>query len=83
MWQEILVQRGATQNVRVSTKDCHFTVMGVIALTGDPMMCVLVLKGVREEGCVEIGLDKFAEVFDQVNDLDYVFINSAPGKVLL
>ena len=63
--EQFLVKRGTTAKTQLSTKDCHFIVMGVTLLSSEPLMRVLVLKGMREEGAVEVGFDEFAEVYEK------------------
>ena len=58
---KFLVQKGSTPLIRASTKECHSIVMGMTELTGEPVMCVCVLRGIKEEASVEVGFDKSAE----------------------
>ena len=79
--EKVLVERGVTAKKKVSTKDCHFTVMGLTALNGQPVMCILILKGLRVDTGVEIGLDEFARVIGERGDKDFVLKNSGAGNM--
>jgi len=46
--QMFIVERGVTPKKRCSVKDHHFTVMGLTSLTGEPVMCVVIIAGVVE-----------------------------------
>ena len=58
-------------------------VMGLTALTGDPVMCILVLKETGEDGYVDVGLDEFATVVGEQSDVDFILKNSGQGKCFL
>jgi hypothetical protein len=42
--------RGTTPKQIVSTRDKHFTVLGVTAATGEPVLCVVIYASENEEG---------------------------------
>jgi hypothetical protein len=54
-----------------SLKDKHFTVLGVTAFTGEPVLCVVIVEGENRNLLVETGvvLDAQEEI-DDVVDID-------------
>jgi hypothetical protein len=65
---------------KASTKDKHWTLLGLTSLNGDPVMCVLILAGVRKNLIYECGMDIFAEEIGEVTDDDYFAKNCGKGK---
>lgn len=61
-------------------EDCHFTVMGFTALTGDPVMCVVIFEEETPKMDVATGVDVFAWVCGDPTDADFVSKNSGPGR---
>mmetsp|Transcript_25328 Transcript_25328/g.29834 ORF Transcript_25328/g.29834 Transcript_25328/m.29834 type:complete len:143 (+) Transcript_25328:1172-1600(+) len=49
-------------------------------LTGDPLMCVVIMAGERPKAEVETGIDMFAETIGSIDDDDYFLKNSGKGK---
>ena len=76
----MLCERGTVPQRKVSNKDKHFTLMGLTALTGKPVMCILVLTGKTPKTDVETGIDMFAESIGVATDHDFFINNSGPGK---
>ena len=70
--QKILVESGTTANNQCSTKDNHFTDMGVTALTRELVMRVLILRGTREDTSVEAGINTFSEQVGEKMDADFI-----------
>ena len=65
---------------KINTKDKHFTLLGLTALNGDAVMCVIIFAGKREQAVVEKGMDGFAPEEGDVRDEDYFKRNSGPNK---
>ena len=42
---------------KISTKSKKFTMIGLTALTEDPVMCILLLEGKTPNGLVEAGIN--------------------------
>ena len=68
---------GIPQN-KSSYNDRHFTCLGFTALTGEPVMCVVIVAGINEAYEVEVGIDSTAEVVGDPSDKD--FFNNNRGK---
>ena len=75
-----LCENGKTPQEKISTKDKHYTVLGVTNLDGEAVMCVVILAGVDRIPLVETGLDLFAPVVGDVSDSEFFKANSGPGK---
>ena len=57
---------------KINTKDKHFTLLGLTALNGDPVMCVIIFAGMQEQAVVETGMDVFADQEGEVSDEDFL-----------
>ena len=71
---------GVPQN-KSSINDRHFTLLGFTALTGEPVLCVVIIAGVIEAYEVETGIDIDAPVTGDVMDHDYFEKNTGEGKL--
>ena len=60
-------------------KDYYWTLLGLIALNGDYIMCVLILAGIRKT-IYEYGMDVFSEQVGGVIDHNYFKQNCDKGK---
>ena len=50
-------EKGTHSQNKVQHTDKHFTLLGFIALTGEPVLCLVILAGVQEILSVESGID--------------------------
>ena len=73
-------ERGYVAQEKASTHSHKFTMIGFTALTGDPVMCVLIFEGKRPNGSIEAGIDFTIKPNGSPSDPDYVEINSGAGK---
>ena len=64
-----------------SINDQHFTVLGFTALTGEPVLCMIIVAGVIEAYEVETGIDIDAPVIGDPTDKDYFQNNAGKGKL--
>ena len=71
---------GVPQN-KSSINDRHFTLLGFTALTGEPVLCVVIIAGVIEAYEVETGIDIDAPVTGDPSDKDYFANNTGKGKL--
>jgi len=66
---------------RVSVSEKRFTLIGLTALDGSPVMCILIIQGKRKDLAVETGIDIRVTPDGDANDGDtYFFTNSGLGK---
>ena len=52
---------GMTPQKKESTKDEHFTLLGITALNGDPVICVIIFAVKRDGKLYEYGIDILME----------------------
>ena len=62
---------GAVPKNISSINDKHYTLLGFTALTGQPVMCVVILSGILLSYEVEVGIDIDATVIGEPTDKDY------------
>ena len=80
-------RRGETPKVNSTKKSKRFTVLGLTTLRGDPLMCVIILKGKERNVFVESRVDPFHPLFDTFQDdianskYDVLESNYGPGKL--
>ena len=75
-----LTELGTIPQRKISTKNKHYTVLGLTLLNGKPLMCVVIMAGERPKAEVEAGIDMFATAIGSVNDDDYFEKNTGEGK---
>jgi len=61
-------------------KNRRFTLIGLTALTGEPVMVVIIIAGKKPKGNIEAGMDILMNPDGSPNDTDYVMKNSGPGR---
>ena len=74
--------RTVPQN-KVQHRDKYFTLLGFTALTGEPVLCVIIIAGIQQKLNVESGIDSFVtNTFGNVtdSDSDNFDMNFDPGK---
>ena len=75
-----MYESGKTPQHKISTEDKHYTLLGITALTGESVMCILTFAGTKEYAIVESSLDLSAPIFRSPSDPDYFENNSRRGK---
>ena len=78
--QLMICGKDMVPQIKASTKDKHFTLLGLTALNVDPVMCILIIAGKRETKLYDCGMDIFAEKLGDVSNADFFENNSGPGK---
>ena len=69
---KFLVGRGDVSQEKASSANCYFTTIGLTLLTSDPLMFIVIMKGKKARGGVEMGLDPFTEIIGYREDKDYL-----------
>lgn len=72
--------KGMVPQLKSNAKDKHYTLLELTTLSGDPVKCVVIFAGVRENRLWETGIDVFAETEGDVSDADYFQKNSGKNK---
>ena len=78
-----LTETGTIPQRKISTKNKHYTVLGLTLLSGDSFMCVVIMAGERPKAEVQSGIDMFVTAEGNVTDDDYFEKNTGPGKKIL
>ena len=74
-----LCEKGKTPQQKISTKDKHYTVLGLTNLEGKAVMCVVIFSGTKRAPLTEMGLDLTADVIGNVGDCNFFENNSGTG----
>ena len=69
-----------TPQEKINIKDKHYTLLGITALTGKSVMCIVIFSGIQTNAMVDIGLDLTAETLGNETDDDVFGKNSGKGK---
>lgn len=69
--QKFICEVGSVSQLKISTKDRHFTLLGFTNLKGEPVMCLLILAGIEQKFEVETGIDLTALTYGDVKDTDF------------
>ena len=79
----LLVDKGPPK-IKISTKNKHWTTLGLTAMNGDPVMCVIIFANKKRQVYNELGLDCSVNLDGDIDDFetihDYIIHNSGPGK---
>jgi len=76
----MLTKPGQVAQRKISTKDKHYTLLGLTLLTGDPLICVVIMAGDNPKPKVETGIDFFVEQIGASTDRDYIINNTDKGR---
>ena len=60
--KKILCAQGQVPREKASGIDRHFTTIGLTTLSGEALMCIVIMKGKRVWQDVELGIDPFAKI---------------------
>ena len=66
---------------QASHTDKHFTLLGFTALNGKPVLCLIIIAGIKELYEVETGIDIDANPIGDLADSDYFIKNRGKGKL--
>ena len=81
--QLILVERGQVPMKNISTHNKIFTLIGLTALTGEPVMCALVIEGKISNRFMEAGIDIQVSSTGLFSDNDFVLKTVEMGSIPL
>ena len=79
--QKYVCAKGSIPQIKVQHSERHFTLLGFTALSGEPVLCLVIISGVREHFNVETGIDPTKPVTGDVNDHDFIERNFGKGKL--
>ena len=75
----MLNKLGQVDQRKISTKDKHYTLLGLNLLTGQSLMYVAIMDGDNPKLEVETGIDFFAEQFGASTDCNCIINNTGKG----
>ena len=73
--EKLVCEKGTTPKENCSTKSKHWTLIGLTALDGTPVMCIVIFKGVEESTIHATGMDLFVEVEGNESEQDFFVKN--------
>ena len=76
---ELFLRRRGEPPEEDINKNRKFTMIGLTALTGVPVMCVIIIEGKRPNGSIEAGIDITIQPKGDSYDHDFILKNSGPG----
>ena len=65
---------------KASSKSRKFTLIGLTALTGEPVMCVIIIEGKNPNPTIEAGMDIRVSPIGNSHEKDYMQKNRGQGK---
>ena len=66
--QLLLCTKGMIPQQKLSTRDKRFTLIVLILLSGDTVMCVLIIAGKKQNALVEMGINNDATMVGKEGD---------------
>ena len=76
-------EKGKVPQKKVSKRDRRCTLMGLTALTGEPVMALMIIQGKQPKGNLEFGIDITVDPVGNYDDPAFILHNSGPGKYFL
>ena len=78
--KKVLCTRGKVPQRKSWFKDLHSTVMAPTTFEGEPVICLVIVKGKEPKTDVETGIDIFVDEVGSIEDEDYFEKNFGEGK---
>ena len=79
--EKFVCARGSTPKEKCARKAKHWTLIGLPALDGSPVMCVIIYAGKERNPLMETGMDMFAPVIGEAGDPNFFEDNCGKGKL--
>ena len=79
--QLMLVERGQVSMKKISTNNKKLTLIGLVALTRETVMCALIIKGKRPNASIEAEVEIRVSPTGSFSDNDFVLKNCGNWKV--
>ena len=77
-----LAERGTIPQNKTSKTNKRFTLIGLTAFTGEPIICVIIFQGKQPKADIEAGIDILVPPIGDPNDRDFFENNYGPGKYM-
>ena len=69
--EKVVCEKGTTPKENCSTKSKHWTLIGLTALDGTPVMCIVIFAGKEESTLLATGMDLFVDVEGNESEQDF------------
>ena len=76
----LLTAPGKVPQKKASSKNRRFSMIGLTALTGEPVMCILIIAGKKPNATIEAGVDIRINPVGNPKSRNFLHQNSGPGK---
>ena len=77
-----LTEKGTIAQNKCSKTNKKFTLIGLTAFTGEPVICIIIIQGKQPKPHVEAGVDILVSPIGDSNDSDFFEKNYGPGKYM-
>jgi len=77
---KLLTGVGNVPKLQTSTRNRRFTMIGLTAFTGEPVMCILIFEGKHPKGHIEAGIDITVTPDGDNTKPEFILNNSGAGK---
>ena len=75
----LLTAKKSVGQRKCSTRNRKFTLIGLTAFSGEPVMCVIIVEGKLANGAIEAGIDITVTPKGSMDDPNFIFNNSGNG----
>ena len=79
--QKYVCAKGTIPQVKVQHSERHFTLLGFTALSGEAVLCLIIISGTKEHLNVETGIDATKPITGDVTDKNFIENNFGKGKL--
>ena len=77
-----LAEKGTIPQNKTSKTNKRFTLIGLTAFTGEPVLCIIILQGKQPKPDIEAGVDILVSPIGDTSDPDFFANNYGPGKYM-
>ena len=70
----------SSSNEKISTNNKKFTLIGLTAFTGEPVMCILIIEGKKPNASIEAGIDIRVTPTGSFSDRDFILKTCGNAK---
>lgn len=78
--EKMLTATGKFPQRKALSRYCKFTLVGITALNGEAVMCIIFLCGAKPNGSIEARIDIKVQPIGSPSDRDFISKNSGSGK---
>ena len=77
-----LAEKGTIPQNKTSKTNKRFTLIGLTAFTGEPVICIIILQGKQPKADIEAGIDILVPPIGDTSDPDFFTNNYGPRKYM-